>query len=639
MIYFFLALGAVAVANCFRPAALSSSALLEVEGGYTISQLQNGGRVFGRRDSPDALEKLSKDFSKVQSLVKHPIEKTFILQSADGSHDKFVLYDLTLDNPHCPKFSEFPEIVSQLKPLSGGRSGSLVVSAQNGSYVIKNVKVDEFNMMVSLINDRELKSEEPALYESSLLSPVCWGLDEWKPKVDMLWIIMPNMVVPKADEVEEACKTQGSSSFIHTFDIKGKKNNGPVRSATWQSWFGKNMKWEYGLEKLFPGGFKFYLQSDRDRFFKALSTDLQSLTDEDICDYSAFVAVYGCEGSSYLPAFRNASANKYDFPMRLDNGTFVRVSFGLLDFAIIYSQLNFFERWFGAKGWSAENYGDLLKEYLESTFTSPGTNDGSHEDVPSKPVQDEGSAESTGNEPDKKPQEAAAQSNVSATTATTATTMTTTDTTKTLPDTVGSKPQSESTTSNVATVNTSPAGEETDALRPLVPVDITPDTTPKDLSAGVAATTGSEELDALRPLAPVDMTLETEVAEEPCNKKVSDTLTGTTVAPADTTVVTPTTLSSVPVEGSTSSEGSSSNVESTQFDKAGTGVSTVKLTPANVPDAFKFGLTLPKSVSVVHKPGETVADQNNSFVTESHAIIPPMSHAALGTPLDAPNLY
>lgn len=620
MIYLFLSLGIFAIASCFRPAALSSSAFLEVEGGYTV----HAGRNFGGRDSPDAIEKLSKDFSKVQNLVKHPIEKTFILQSEDGSHDNFVLYDLTLDNPHCPKFSEFPKIVRQLKPLSGGRSGSLVVSAQNGSYVIKNVKVAEFNMMVSLINDRELKSKEPAFFETSLLSPVCWGLEEWKPKVDMLWIIMPNMVVPKANILEEACQIQGSSSFIHTFDIKGKKNNGPVRSSFWQSWFGKNMKWEYGLEKLFPGGFKFYLQSDHDRFFKALSTDLHSLTDEDICDYSAFVAVYGCEGSSYLPAFRNASANKYDFPMRLENGTFVRVSFGLLDFAIIYSQLNFLERWFGAKGWSAENYGDLLKEYLESTFTSPGTNDGSHDDG--------GSSETAGTT-----DEATSQSNAAGTTTTTTTSP---DTTQSFSEAIGSTPQVENTANDVASVTSSPPAEETDVLRPLVPADMTPDTTPRVVTPKIVATNGTEEIDVLRPLVPVDMTLEDEVAAEPCNKNESATLAGTTVAPADTTVMTQTTVSALPVESSVNSEGSSNNaVESTQSPLANTGVSTVKLTPAKIPDAFQFGLVLPKSVRVDHRPSETVPGQNNTFVSESHIVIPPMSHAALGTPLDAPNLY
>mmetsp|Transcript_102650 Transcript_102650/g.306564 ORF Transcript_102650/g.306564 Transcript_102650/m.306564 type:complete len:249 (-) Transcript_102650:33-779(-) len=242
--------------------------------------------------------------------------------------------------------------------------------AGGGKLVFKSVDPAEFDRLAPLILRREVLDRPPkasALYHTSLISPLCWALSPVR-RPGTVWMVMPNLVVPTSEALDRICDGRGGQGKTSLFDIKGKRNNGPIRSGLWQSWFGRRQDWEYGLETQYPGGFAFDSKDDRGRVLRTLDLDLQALSSQDLCDYSLMVAVYGCEGDTKGTTFPKGTSNAYDFPVRTVDGRRLRVSLALIDFGMTYASIPWIERWVGAKGWSAEDYGSKLKAYVADSL-------------------------------------------------------------------------------------------------------------------------------------------------------------------------------------------------------------------------------------------------------------------------------
>lgn len=273
-----------------------------------------------------------------------------------------------MGSDQCKDIRELRKALRPRKLLSSGRSGSIVVLADEEKVIFKNVAMTEFASFVPLLIQREAMrrvANESALYHTSMLSPICWGLSEI-PSQDAVWIVMPNVAVPTGAALETACAQGGLPPLKRIFDVKGKANNGPVRSSLWQAHFGKRSDWEYGLETSFPGGFTFDSTEDAQFVFQSLQSDVKALTAQDMCDYSLMIVVYGCEGSK--DPIAKLTSNAYDFSVRTKGGEPVRISLALIDFGLKYDGIPQIVKWVGGKGWSSEDYGAKLKEYVEETL-------------------------------------------------------------------------------------------------------------------------------------------------------------------------------------------------------------------------------------------------------------------------------
>lgn len=346
---------------------------------FNFSDLGLSSRVRSWKDAapppskrpPPAQVAMEKDFDRLQHVhaeTSEVVETTWVTAAGEGPNAQtYVVHDLTLGSKHCPPSDELSDFLKQSRLLSGGRSGSIVVMAGADKLVFKNVASVEFDMLVPLILKREVLGRPPnasALYHQSLISPLCWGLSPVRTP-GMVWIVMPNIVVPPSAALDPICAERGApSSRVKIFDIKGKRNNGPVRSGVVQSLFGQREDWEYGLEQQFPGGFTFESAADRRYFMSSLNLDLEALSSQGLCDYSLMLAVYGCDGDAPDTAISKATSNAYDFPVRTIDGKRWRVSMALIDFGMKYADIAWIEKRVGAKGWSAKDYGNKLKGYI-----------------------------------------------------------------------------------------------------------------------------------------------------------------------------------------------------------------------------------------------------------------------------------
>lgn len=336
---------------------------------------QSTGEVAGRIPISEVLTKDFEAMNHVDAQVV--IEKTLIVETKSGTNqmERHVLYDLTLGNQFCPQIDNFSTTITDMNVLSGGRSGSLVVKGGQDKFIVKGINPSEFYMMGPLVSQREearkdLKASSD-LYHRSLLSPVCWGLAS-PTSPDTIWEIMPNIAVPTSSALDPICEARGGKSFSHIFDLKGKSNNGPIRSGLWQSLFGKRADWEFGFEEMYPGGLTFQSATEKAFFLEALDEDLRALSDEDMVDYSLLLVTYGCTGAMPNATLddtpTNATSNVFDFVVHPKDKPSIRMSLALIDFAMKFSDVPIIERWVGAKGWSSKDYGDKLRAYITSVI-------------------------------------------------------------------------------------------------------------------------------------------------------------------------------------------------------------------------------------------------------------------------------